>query len=70
MHAYYFNPDTNEDQRGEHRFNPNRPVDLKVLERVGVLYWRLDGEDRLERLDQICRDRQYKNRDEVGDLYS
>ncbi|KAI8055163.1 Acireductone dioxygenase ARD family [Syncephalis plumigaleata] len=59
MRAYYYNENTNEDQRGAHEYTPPQ------LEQVGVLYWRLNDSDRMEQLETICKEREYKNRDEI-----
>ncbi|RKP11145.1 1,2-dihydroxy-3-keto-5-methylthiopentene dioxygenase 3 [Thamnocephalis sphaerospora] len=65
MRAYYYHQGDSQDPREEHSFSPPRPVSEEDLKRVGVLYWSLGGEDRLERLEDVCRERSYKNRDEV-----
>ncbi|XP_003464980.1 acireductone dioxygenase [Cavia porcellus] len=49
------------DPRLPHRFEPDRPVSLKQLRALGVLYWKLDP-DKYEtdpELAQIRRDRNY-----------
>jgi 1,2-dihydroxy-3-keto-5-methylthiopentene dioxygenase len=60
------------DQRAENRCVPNEPVSVEDLRDLGLLHWRLDpktmltaGEDGLSKVDHICRDMGYKNRDEV-----
>ncbi|KAI9591731.1 1,2-dihydroxy-3-keto-5-methylthiopentene dioxygenase-like protein [Syncephalis fuscata] len=65
MLAYYYNADTNEDQRGEHQYVPSRPVTIEQLKSVGVLYWRLDSRDHMEKLETITKERAYSNRDEI-----
>jgi 1,2-dihydroxy-3-keto-5-methylthiopentene dioxygenase len=65
MRVYYYNENTSEDQRCAHQYTPSRPVTVEQLERVGVLYWRLNDSDRIARLNAICEKREYKNRDEV-----
>ncbi|KAI8052881.1 1,2-dihydroxy-3-keto-5-methylthiopentene dioxygenase 3 [Syncephalis plumigaleata] len=65
MRAYYYNENTNEDQRGAHEYTPSRPVTVEQLEQVGVLYWHLNDSDRMEQLETICKEREYKNRDEI-----
>ncbi|RKP27336.1 1,2-dihydroxy-3-keto-5-methylthiopentene dioxygenase 3 [Syncephalis pseudoplumigaleata] len=65
MHAYYYNEHTGEDKCGAHQFTPPRPVTAEQLGRIGVLYWRLNESDRMAKLEAICKERDYKNRDEV-----
>ena len=44
---------------------PNEPVDLAELGRIGVLYFELPKEDRIAHVDKIAKERDYKNRDEL-----
>lgn len=60
------------DQRAENRCSPNQPVTVEDLRDLGVLHWRLDpktmllpGDDGKSKVDQICDEMGYKNRDEV-----
>ncbi|KAJ3330814.1 1,2-dihydroxy-3-keto-5-methylthiopentene dioxygenase [Blyttiomyces sp. JEL0837] len=65
--AWYFN-ETDEDQRELHQFSPNQPVTLEQLAELGVLHWHIDVEEEkyLEKVDAICTERQYKNRDVIN----
>ncbi|KAF9921265.1 1,2-dihydroxy-3-keto-5-methylthiopentene dioxygenase [Modicella reniformis] len=77
MRAYlYDNLDT--DCREPHELQPLSPVSIKELEQSGVLYWQLDlDKDKCkEQVDNICKERNYMNRDEItvskdglGDLF-
>ncbi|RKP33871.1 Acireductone dioxygenase ARD family, partial [Dimargaris cristalligena] len=62
MRAYMYNDQATSEA---HEKVPNEPVDLEALARLGVLYWACDGPDGREKMEQIARDRAYKNRDEV-----
>ncbi|KAL1915270.1 uncharacterized protein VTP21DRAFT_7546 [Calcarisporiella thermophila] len=53
------------DQRLPHQMLPSFPVSIDDLRRLGVLYYKLDGMDALERVEDICQEREYKNRDEI-----
>ncbi|ORX58994.1 Acireductone dioxygenase [Hesseltinella vesiculosa] len=73
MRAYYYE-DSTADQREPH--DSGREASLDDLEKVGVLYWRFDGEQGLEELNALAKKRSYKNRDEItvspssmGDVY-
>ena len=44
---------------------PNEPVDLAELGRIGVLYFELPKEERIAHIDKIAKERDYKNRDEL-----
>ncbi|CAB1330732.1 unnamed protein product, partial [Coregonus sp. 'balchen'] len=38
----WFMDDSDEDQRMPHKLNPNEPVSLEELEKLGVFYWKTD----------------------------
>lgn len=40
-------------------------VSARELDELGVLQWRLDGKEQNETLEKICKERNYKNRDQV-----
>eukprot|EP00250_Pteridium_aquilinum_P029041 c38371_g1_i1 orf=2-346(-) len=44
LEAWEYN-DTQEDQRGDHKYSPNLPVAWEILEELGVLCWKIDVED-------------------------
>ena len=44
LEAWYMDDDTTTDQREEHRLQPNQPVSLEVLQKLGVLYWTYDSD--------------------------
>ncbi|KAL1929440.1 hypothetical protein VTP01DRAFT_1578 [Rhizomucor pusillus] len=62
MRAYVYDL-TDADQRELHDSGVEKTVE--DLKRIGVLYWRFDGDDALDRLDQLAAERQYKNRDQI-----
>lgn len=54
-----------EDVRNDLQEKNVRWVDIKELNELGVLSWKLDGEKNNEELENICKKRDYKNRDEI-----
>ncbi|EFA79474.1 ARD/ARD' family protein [Heterostelium album PN500] len=46
-------------------FESNEPVSVQQLNNINVLYYPMPMPDYQEKLDQICQERGYKNRDEV-----
>ncbi|KNC79068.1 1,2-dihydroxy-3-keto-5-methylthiopentene dioxygenase [Sphaeroforma arctica JP610] len=60
--AWIHDNDQTIDQRELHQRTPNVEVSLAQLEKVGVLYWSITDE---EKIDEICKERNYKNRDEI-----
>lgn len=65
MRAYFYdNVDSDPKEPHEH-LTPVTPEELKNL---GVLYWRFDGDDYLEKINEIAKKRNYKNRDEVSTI--
>jgi 1,2-dihydroxy-3-keto-5-methylthiopentene dioxygenase len=71
--AWRMPPGEVKNQRAENRCEPNEPVSVEELRELGVLHWRLNPETMLipgpngepSKLDQICKEMGYKNRDEV-----
>lgn len=62
MRAYYYD-NTDLDQREVH--DSGKPVSVEQLNQVGVLYWRITGDNAIEQLDKVAAERSYKNRDQV-----
>lgn len=54
-----------EDPREQHKFEPNQPVSLEALSDIGVLYWSIDPKTQMDKVDLICKERNYASRDEV-----
>jgi methylthioribulose-1-phosphate dehydratase len=54
-----------EDIRSEMQHREVQWVNSTELSKVGVLSWKLSGEEKNEELEEICRSRQYKNRDQI-----
>lgn len=44
LEAWEYNP-SDEDQRCEHKYSPNRPVSAQCLQELGVLHWCIDVSD-------------------------
>ncbi len=68
MRAYFYD-DNDYDPREPHEQVPLTPVTPEELRNLGVLYWRLDGDDHLAQVDKIAKERIYKNRDEVSIIH-
>ncbi|KAJ3281037.1 1,2-dihydroxy-3-keto-5-methylthiopentene dioxygenase [Borealophlyctis nickersoniae] len=66
VQAWYYNP-TEDDGRELHKYAPNRPVSLDQLAAIGVAYRRVDvtQDGYMYVIEGICREREYKNRDEI-----
>ncbi|KAI8575927.1 hypothetical protein K450DRAFT_259424 [Umbelopsis ramanniana AG] len=62
MRAYYYD-NTELDQREVH--DSGKPVSVDQLSQVGVLYWRITGDNAIEELDKVAAERSYKNRDQI-----
>ncbi|XP_016892904.1 acireductone dioxygenase [Cynoglossus semilaevis] len=58
--AWYINS-SDEDQRKPHRLEPNKPVSLDELEKLGVFYRKLDADiyESDPELEKICKDQGY-----------
>lgn len=67
MRAYVYDDKSNADQRAPHDTGINKTQD--DLAKIGVLYWRIDGPDSLDRLDEIAKRRDYKHRDTVSYIH-
>jgi 1,2-dihydroxy-3-keto-5-methylthiopentene dioxygenase len=65
MKAYYYNDKAEGDGRYPHQFEPNQEVTQEQLIKLGVLYWSLKPETWEEEVEAICKQRDYKNRDQV-----
>ncbi|KAH8552514.1 Acireductone dioxygenase ARD family [Umbelopsis sp. PMI_123] len=62
MRAYYYD-NTELDQRELH--DSEISVSVDQLSEVGVLYWRITGDNAFEELDKVAAERKYKNRDQI-----
>lgn len=63
MRAYIYDEKDTSDQRAPHDTGVEKS--LQDLEKVGVLYWRIEGENGIEQIDEIAKERSYKNRDVI-----
>lgn len=63
MRAYIYDTQDPADQRAPHDLGIEKSV--ADLEKVGVLYWKIDGPDALDKINEIAKERDYKNRDTV-----
>uniref|UniRef100_A0A6Q2YCS4 Acireductone dioxygenase n=1 Tax=Esox lucius TaxID=8010 RepID=A0A6Q2YCS4_ESOLU len=61
----WFMDDSDEEQRMPHKRNPNEPVSLEELEKLGVFYWKLDADiyETDPVLEKIRKDRGYSYSD-------
>lgn len=62
MRAWFYD-NSNLDQRELH--DSGVPKTIDDLAAIGVLYWRLDGDNYQNSIEEIAKQRQYKNRDQV-----
>ncbi|TNN65485.1 1,2-dihydroxy-3-keto-5-methylthiopentene dioxygenase [Liparis tanakae] len=64
MEAWYMDS-SEEDQRKPHRLNPNEPVSLDQLKKLGVFYWKLQADcyETDPELEQIRKDQGYSYMD-------
>jgi len=65
MRAYYYD-NIPGDQRLPHDYVPSRPVSLDTLKAIGVSYWTVPVDGYEEKIDQIAKDQDYKNRDTIN----
>jgi len=65
MRAYYFD-NLPTDQRLPHSHDPPKEVPLSLLPKLGVLHWRIPVEDHEGGLNDVARERSYKNRDVIN----
>lgn len=63
MRAYIYDSKDTADQRAAHDTGIEKSVE--DLAKVGVLYWRIEGSNGIEQIDEIAKNRSYKNRDTV-----
>lgn len=68
MRAYVYDSESKADQRAAHDTGIEKSQD--ELAKLGVLYWRIDGADALDRIDEISKQRDYKHRDTVSLLFA
>lgn len=64
MRAYIYDNQDPADQRAPHDLGIEKST--QDLENLGVKYWYIDGPDALDRIDEIAKKREYKNRDTVN----
>jgi len=65
MRAYYFD-NLPGDQRLPHDYVPSRPVSKETLDKLNVKYWIIPVEGHEPRVDEIAKERGYKNRDLIN----
>ncbi|KAJ7347485.1 Acireductone dioxygenase ARD family [Mycena albidolilacea] len=75
MRAYYFD-NLPGDQRLPHDYVPSRAVEHEKLASLNVLFWRIPVEGYEDAVNQVAKERGYKNRDTInvskegmGDIY-
>ena len=67
MRAYFYD-NVDSDPREPHEQVPITIVTPEELRNLGVLYWHIEGDDHLDKIDKISKERNYKNRDEVSTI--
>jgi len=67
MKAYIYDAQDSSDQRAPHNTGIEKSVE--DLEKVGVLYWKIEGANAQEQIDEIAKERSYKNRDTVKFIF-
>lgn len=68
VRAWFMNYDTSVDQREPHQFDPPRPVSLDDLQKLGVLYYKIentDNPDKDDLLQKVRKDRGYSYEDQI-----
>jgi len=65
MRAYYFD-NLPGDQRLPHDCNPSREVPLDRLPEIDVHYWRIPVKGHETKLNEVAKERGYKNRDQIN----
>ncbi|KXN84951.1 1,2-dihydroxy-3-keto-5-methylthiopentene dioxygenase 1, partial [Leucoagaricus sp. SymC.cos] len=73
--AYYYD-NIPGDQRLPHDYNPSQPVSDETLRSINVRYWQIPVEGHEDKINQIAKERNYKNKDTInvskaamGDIY-
>ncbi len=63
----YDSNNTSADPRQLNQLSPNIPVSVEELAKVGVLYFKIDADQPgfIDEIEALCKERSYKNRDEV-----
>lgn len=56
----------NPDQRLPHTYEPERPVSLDELKKLGLAYWSIPTDNWEPKIDEIAKDRDYRNRDRLN----
>lgn len=56
----------NPDQRLPHSYEPERPVSIDELHKLGVLYWSVPTDDWEPEINRIAKERDYRNRDRLN----
>jgi cupin superfamily acireductone dioxygenase involved in methionine salvage len=70
MRAYFYDTSLDTDPREPHEHAHAPAVTLEQLAVLGVLYWHIPIQgDYMSHINQICTERHYQNRDEVGLVY-
>jgi methylthioribulose-1-phosphate dehydratase len=64
IRSWEINEENVEDLRNELQHRDAKWLSKKQLEEIGILLWKLDGNRDNKTLDEICVQRNYKNRDE------
>lgn len=68
-HLLRFNEESynqNPDQRLPHTYDPERLVGQEELKKLGLLYWSIPTDNWEPKIDEVARERGYKNRDRLN----
>ena len=65
MRAYYYD-NIPGDQRLPHDYIPSRPVSAETLDAIKVKYWTIPVEGHECKINEIAKERGYKNRDHIN----
>lgn len=65
MRAYYYD-NVPGDQRLPHDYNPSRPVAQELLAALNVKFWSIPVEGYESKVDDLAKERGYKNRDMIN----
>ncbi|KAJ3064322.1 1,2-dihydroxy-3-keto-5-methylthiopentene dioxygenase [Quaeritorhiza haematococci] len=67
VEAWYYDESSPADPREPHKHEPNQAVSLDKLKSIGILARRIDVNkpEFMDEIENMCKVRQYKNRDEI-----
>ena len=63
--AWYYNTEDDTDPRQPHKFTPNRPISMDLLDKVGVLQFHFNPETEMDKVKDLMKKRNYSSSDQV-----